>query len=268
MKSLIVSASLFAFALSAMVVVPPPVSAASMTKGGVTVTPTPTSKPTATPTATPTPTPGVTACQPIYGNGETCVETLAISLNKTVQNPQKGAISAFVDNLGVNDPKYGPDTQVNFKIAVTNNSNVAISNVKVTDTIPQYTTFVSGPGNFDSNSQTLTFTIDSLNSGETQTFDVTVKTVGSNALPNDNGITCVTNIAKATIESQTVQDTAGFCIQKQVLGGPVTKGGLPVFEAPKAKTVPPTGPEVFSLIGLIPAGLTGFLIRKKSILKR
>lgn len=43
-----------------------------------------------------------------------------------------------------------------------------------------------------------------------------------------------------------------------------TKGGLTVQQPVKTKTTPATGPEVFSLIGLIPAAAAGFWLRKKA----
>src|SRR3989344_1052804 len=94
------------------------------------------------------------SCQPIYGGGETCVQVGNVFVNKTVQNPQS---NSFVDNLGVNDPKYSPSSNVTFHITVTNNGGNTISKITVKDILPQFVNFVSGPGSFDSNSKTLTF---------------------------------------------------------------------------------------------------------------
>ena len=62
--------------------------------------------------------------------------------------------------------------------------------------------------------------------------------------------------------NQQSSDNSQFCIQKPVLGE--TKGGLKVFPAPSVTTTPPTGPEMLPLIGLIPTGVLGFILRKKS----
>jgi|GEM_PF-4348100 len=43
-----------------------------------------------------------------------------------------------------------------------------------------------------------------------------------------------------------------------------TKGGLPINKPTPTKTAPATGPEVFGLIGLIPAAAAGFYLRKKT----
>lgn len=210
-----------------------------------------------------------TVCQPIYGGGQTCVQQGKIVINKTVQNPSNGA---FVDNLGVNDPKHSPDQTVTFQLTVTNTGDTTLSKITVKDIFPQFVSFVSGPGNFDSNTKVLTFDVANLATNESRTFTITGKVAGSGDLPSDQGITCVVNQSTAVSDSQTSQDNAQFCIQKQVLGAAptvsvptTTKGGLKVFPAPQVTTTPPTGPEMLSLIGLIPTGALGFFLRKKAI---
>ncbi len=200
-----------------------------------------------------------TSCQPIYGGGETCVQVGNISINKTVQNPTTGS---FVDNLSVNDPKYSPTSTVNFQITVTNTGSGNISSTTVKDTFPNYVTFVSGPGSFDSNSKVLTFTVGNLAAGASQTFDVSAKVADQNSLPADQGVTCVVNQANATSnDNQQSSDNSQFCIEKPTS---TTKGGLKVFPAPAVVTTPATGPEMLPLIGLIPGGLFGIFLRKKT----
>jgi uncharacterized repeat protein (TIGR01451 family) len=213
--------------------------------------------PTATPTATktPTPTPTVAAnCQPIYGGGTTC-ETTELVLDKTVQHPKTGV---YVDNTGVNDPKYGPDGTVRFKLTVRNTGTTTFDKVTVTDTLPDYIAFTEG------DAKTHTFTLDNLKPNESRTIDLSAKIVSTNALPNDKGITCVTNAAKATAGDQSASDTAQFCIEKNVLS---TKGGLPVYPTPSVTTTPPTGPEALALAGLVPSSVLGFFLRRKTSVK-
>lgn len=202
------------------------------------------------------------SCQPIYGGGETCVQVGNISINKTVKNPSTGS---FVDNLSVNDPKYSPTSTVNFQITVTNTGNGNISSTTVKDTFPNYVTFVSGPkdGKFDSNSKVLTFTVGNLAAGASQTFDVSAKVADQGSLPADQGVTCVVNQVNATSnDNQQSSDNSQFCIEKPT---PTTKGGLKVFPAPAVVTTPSTGPEMLPLIGLIPSGLFGIFLRRKSL---
>ncbi|MEK7573264.1 MAG: DUF11 domain-containing protein [Patescibacteria group bacterium] len=203
-----------------------------------------------------------TSCQPIYGGGETCVQVGNLSVNKTVKNPSTGA---FVDNLNINDPKYSPTSAVDFQITVTNTGSGNISSIEVKDTLPSYVTFVSGPGSFDGNTKVLTFTVNNLGAGQSQTFNVSAKVVDQGSLPADQGVTCVVNQASATSnDNKQSSDNSQFCIEKPTQPAPTTKGGLKVFPAPKVVSTPATGPEMLPLIGLIPSGVLGLFLRKKT----
>ncbi|MEX2007716.1 MAG: hypothetical protein WD992_03005 [Candidatus Levyibacteriota bacterium] len=201
------------------------------------------------------------SCQPIYGGGQSCVTSANIAINKKIQNP---ANSQFVDNLGTNDTKFTVDQNVAFQLIVTNTGSNTIDRVVVKDVFPQFVSFVAGPGNFDANSKTLTFEVNSLATGESRTFTVTGKVAADSALIQNGGIVCVVNQSSAQIvsTSQMSQDNSQFCIQK---GVPMkTKGGLPVLPAPQMKTTPPTGPEMVVLPLLGGSGILGYFLRKKS----
>lgn len=202
-----------------------------------------------------------TSCQPIYGGGETCVQVGNITINKTVKNPSTGA---FVDNLNVNDPKYSPTSTVPFQITVTNTGSGNIAKATVKDTLPNYVTFVSGPGSFDAGSKVLTFDVNNLGAGQSQTFTVQAKVVDSGSLPGDQSVTCVVNQVNVTADSMQSSDNSQFCVEKPSQPAPTTKGGLKVFPAPKVVSTPSTGPEMLSLVGLIPTGAIGMFLRKKS----
>lgn len=199
-----------------------------------------------------------TSCQPVYGGGQNCVTVGKLLINKTVQNPQTGQ---FVDNLGTNDPKYGPGQVVTFQIQVTNTNGSTIPQTVVRDIIPGYVTFVSGPGNFDTNSKTLTFTVDNLNPNETRSFSLQGKIVDAKLLPTSSSINCVVNQASATsYNGDKAMDNAQFCIQNVTVQ-------YPVLFPPKTTTTPPTGPEMIPLMGLIPTGIAGWFMRRKSFEK-
>jgi uncharacterized repeat protein (TIGR01451 family) len=202
-----------------------------------------------------------TSCQPIYGGGQTCVTTGNIGINKTVLNPQT---NQFVDNLNINDPRYQPGSTVTFQIAVTNTGSSNISRMQVSDVFPQYLTFSSGTGNFDSNTKTLTFEVDNLAVNEVRNFTILGKVVDSSQIPLAQGsVVCVVNQATATNldnNSQTGQDNAQFCIEKIAA---VT--GFPTFPSTTTiTTTPSTGPEAFVLIGLLPTGFAGWVLRRKA----
>lgn len=207
---------------------------------------------------------GDTACQPIYGGGQTCVQIANITINKKVLNPDT---NTFVDNLGVNDPKYTPSSNITFQINVGNTGNQTSKKIVIKDIFPKYVSFVSSDGTFDTKSKTLTLEIPSVNAGETKTFGITGRVAPIEQLPGDQGVTCVINQATATVDGKTGQDNAQFCIQKNAPEATVpgtTKGGLKVFPQPNLTSNPSTGPEMLPLMGLLPTGIAGFFLRKKT----
>lgn len=195
-------------------------------------------------------------CQPIYGGGQTCVTVGNIAVRKLVSHPQTGT---FVENLGINDPKFSPNQNVTFQIVVTNSTGSTINRAVVRDVLPQFVNFVSGPGTFDQNTKTLTFEVANLLPNESRSFTLQGKVVAENQLSQN--ITCVVNQVTVTADSMQAQDNAQLCIQKPQA---VTKGGLPVAPPPKVTVTPPTGPEMLPLIGLLPAGIGGWFLRRFS----
>lgn len=199
--------------------------------------------------------PALADCQPIYGGGQSCI-SFNFAINKLVQVPGKGG-GQYVDNLSINDPKYSPSQTVNYEIIVTNTGSETIPTINVTDTFPQFIAFVSGAGNYNQSTNTLTFTVVNLNPGKSVTYLLTAKIADANSLPNDQGITCVINqVSAADSSGATNSDSAQLCIQKNVLPA--------VFPAPKIVSTPATGPEMLPLLALLPGGLGGILLRKKS----
>lgn len=202
---------------------------------------------------------GTQNCQPVYGGGQTCVTTEKIVLNKTVRNPQTGS---YVDNLTLNDPRYFGGQSVNFQLTITNSGNDNLSEVLVSDTFPNYMKKISGPGSYDSKTNTISFKVLNLAAGESRTFTVTGNLVDSSKLPLNQGVTCLVNQAEAQSNGQDSHDNSQFCVEKQA---PVTtKGGLPVMQAPNMTQTPSTGPEMLPLFGLIPGAGFGFWLRRKA----
>jgi uncharacterized repeat protein (TIGR01451 family) len=202
------------------------------------------------------------SCQPIYGGGQSCVTTNNIVVNKTVLNPQT---NQFVDNLSINDPKYQPGFITTFQISVTNTGNNNISQVDVKDIFPQYVSFASGPGTFDTNANTLSYSLTNLAPNETRTNSVVGRIFNAAQISvAQNSVVCVVNQAIAMINNANVsQDNAQFCIQNTApVAVTTTKGGFPVYSSVPVTSTPSTGPDAFSLILLAPTGLAGiFMIR-------
>lgn len=200
-------------------------------------------------------------CSQIYGGGQNCTTSNSFSIQKLVQKPGKGG-GSYVNSLSINDPKYSPNQNVSFRVTVKNTGSQTIPSLTVTDAFPQFISFVSGPGNFDTASKTLTFTVSNLNQGQTVTYTIVGKISNSNLMPQDQAVLCLVNQVDATDENNmTNSSSSQFCIQKTVLGASVPPKVLP---APKIVKTPATGPEMLPLLALIPGGLAGFILRRKS----
>ena len=198
-------------------------------------------------------------CQVVYGGGQICETVTRFTLDKKIQSFSKGG--TFVDNIAQADGTFAPGQQVAFRITVQNTGDNTIEDLDVADILPEELEFVSGPGNYDADSRTISYTIDRLEAGATdeQTFIARIKEAG--ALPQENVI-CTTNSARAiAANNSTAEDTADFCIAREV----PTKDTPQVFDTPPVKETPSTGPEMLSLLALIPAAASGMYLRKKSI---
>ncbi len=168
-------------------------------------------------------------------------------LNKQVKNPQNGL---FVENLTVTDAHFLPGQEVTFRIEVRNAGGNELKGINVKDKLPDFVDFVSGPGKFDENSRTMDFLVDKLSPGESKTYEFIIKVRAQSNLPN-NQLTCLTNLAQASIDQIFTQDTSVFCIENQVLG--VTQ------------EIPKTGPDNASLTllaSLLSLLMSVFLYRK------
>ena len=200
------------------------------------------------------PTKALADCQAIYGGGQNC--TYNFSINKLVQVPGKGG-GSYVDNLYGDGPKYAPSQNVNFQVVVKNTGSVTIPSLNVVDSFPLFVSFVSGPGNFDTN--TLSFYVTNLAAGQSSTYTITGKVADLNSLQANQTTVCLLNQVTGT-DSNGVSnsDSSQFCVLKNA------KAVAPVLPVTKIVTTPATGPEMLPLIGIISGAFGGFILRKKS----
>ena len=202
---------------------------------------------------------GNSNCEVVYGGGEVCNKEVKFTINKMVQKPTKGG--DFVENLTINDTRFQPSQNVNFKIVIKNTGDSDITNLNVVDNFPQFLTFVSGVGNSTAGSSKVNFVIPTLKKGDSVEYVITAKTADASTLPSNQAVTCVTNNVVATsADGATASDNSQICIEKTIVGTPTPV----IFSKPTVKTVPATGPEMGILAGLIPTGLAGFFIRRKT----
>lgn len=154
----------------------------------------------------------------------------------------------YVDNLTPSDVRFRPGMEVNFRIKVKNTSQVVLTSVIVTDKVPVYVEPIEGPGTFDSGNRTISFDAGGFAPDQEKVFFLKMQLYGQDKLPADKGLMCITNYAKASTGNTVDDDTAQFCIEKEVIG---------VKQAPKA------GPEMGILLLAGQLGLLGFGITLK-----
>jgi uncharacterized repeat protein (TIGR01451 family) len=193
-------------------------------------------------------------CQLLYGGGETCT-SYNFTIDKKVQVPGKGG-GNYVDNLWINDARYSPSQTIKYQLIVTNTGTDTIPTINIVDTFPQYISFVSGAGTYNSNSKTLSITINNLGGGQSQTINLQAVTADSKTVPV--GVVCddrtKNQVNADDTHGDTGYDSSQVCIQNSTA----------VLPATTVKTTPATGPEMLPLALLLPGALGGILLRKKT----
>lgn len=199
---------------------------------------------------------GQSECRVVYGGGEVCDTQISFTLDKKIQKPNKGG--GIVDNLSINDEKFVSGQDVVFKIYLHNTGNQKTT-VTVVDTLPNYVDFVSG-GTYDNSKRTVANTVE-LNPDERKELTIATRVVGNDRLDASKNVNCVTNTARGTANNgSTADDSAQFCIERRVEAKPTPQ----IYEKTPVKKIPETGAEILPLFGLVPAGLAGLAMRRKS----
>ena len=185
-----------------------------------------------------------------YG-GTTPSQSIIVDKKVGYSTMTKGGTITYVDNYSPSDARLAPGQRVYFQIKVKNTSNARLTNVVVRDIVPAYLEPLEGPGKYDANSRTITYTIPTLDAGKEDVKYFTMQVVSQDKLPADKGLMCITNNAEAKAGNIADNDTAQFCVEKVVTD---------------VKQAPAAGPEFgFALIGLQVAGLgAGVYLRRKT----
>lgn len=172
-------------------------------------------------------------CNGQYGN---CPTSQSIVVDKLVGMPNatKGGIAScdgvdYRDNYSSSDSRFAPGSYVCFKIKVKNTSNVTLNDVVFKDYLPSYVSAVEGPGSFDANSRVISYTIGNMSSGAENVYYIKAQIAGQNQLPSNKGLMCLVNKAHAYNGTVSDEDTAQFCVEKQVTPGKVTPSSGPEF---------------------------------------
>jgi uncharacterized repeat protein (TIGR01451 family) len=188
-------------------------------------------------------------CTNQYGSSVDCPSN-QLYVNKTVRDPI--TMTKFWENITSNHTPYSVGAEVEYDIAVTNQSNVTFSTVTVTDILPTGLVFKAGPGSYNASTNTLTYTLTNLGPGSANTvhsrFTATVKDAsffGNVELICDGPK--VNNYVKVVgPNGQTNEDNASLCVQTKVLG----VSSLPVAGFEDYIYILP-----FALSGLVGVGL-------------
>lgn len=195
-----------------------------------------------------------TSCIPMYGGGTDC-GTDNVSIEKDVVNP---TTNTDVHDLGITDAHFAPGQTITFHITIRNNQATTLSRATVIDTFPQYMTYLSGGGNYDTYKRTLTFSVGNIAPNASQTFTVT-GTVRADQLPSSQTF-CMNNLASVTIDNnQSAQDSSQFCVQPTAAPGTTT---TTLNTPPQVISSPATGPETLPLAGLLAMGGLGIFIKR------
>ncbi len=192
---------------------------------------------------------GQPGCVPVYGGGVQCPRVGQVLIDKTVKNSSTGI---FVDNLGPSDPKFRPQWLVTFQLLIKNTGDQKIDKITVSDKLPDFIDFTSGPGTYNKDTKTLTFDVLGLGAGSSQTYYITARVVHPSVLPADKNVVCPVNSVEAATSSQKDTDSSQFCIEKEMV----------------VPSVPNAGPEhwILSFAGLTSALITGLYLRRKSVI--
>ena len=182
---------------------------------------------------------------PVYGGGVIAPKEGEVIIDKMVKNPASGS---FVDHLGPTDPKYRPTDIVYFQIKVQNPSDERLDVVEITDSLPDFVDFMTGPGNYDSETGKMTFKVEDLEPGDTRTFELKARVSHQATLPEEKNVICPVNLVEAVFGNKSDSDESQFCIEKEM-------------EVPQ---VPEAGADPLMLSGLASALSLGFWLRKKS----
>ena len=204
---------------------------------------------------------GSSQCQIVYGGGQVCQQQIKFTIDKKVMQPTKGG--GYVDNLTINDAHFQAGGNASFQITLTNTGSQTINQLTVVDTLPSYLTFVAGPGTYNADNHTITYTISNLEVGKSDQQTYTTAIADQKTLPQNQNVICLNNnVTGNDNNGDTASDTSSLCVEN-----PVTPTSVPtpkVFGTIPPKSVPNTGPEMLPLLGLIPAGLSGLFLRRKS----
>ena len=193
-----------------------------------------------------------------YGSYGSNSPQISILVDKSVSKPvatqtKGGRVTDldFVDNLSSADPRFAPKQEVVFRIRVKNTANKALTNVTLQDTVPSYINPIDRGDGYDEASRVITVKVGDLAIDEEKVYLLKATVASQEDLPSDRSIICVVNKVRFYSNETSDDDTAQFCIEKQIQN---------------VTNVPNAGPEMgLGLLALQLTGLGAGLYLKKRV---
>jgi hypothetical protein len=173
------------------------------------------------------------------------------------ENTTKGGVkeTSYVDNYSSSDYRFQPDQYISFRLKIKNTSNEMLYSLKVKDILPFYIEPVDNLNNYNSSEKAISFDAGDFAVNEEKVYYLKFKIASQDKLPSDKGIICLVNKAEVSNSVSYDEDSAQFCIEKEVKG---------------VKEVPAAGPEM-GLVWLALNGLgigTGLWLKNKSFINK
>jgi uncharacterized repeat protein (TIGR01451 family) len=159
---------------------------------------------------------------------EVAAPSSQISVDKKIRSVSQ---KDWYDNLGTDNNIFSAEDLIEFKIIIKNSGDSKLTNIQLTDYLPQYLNTVFYPGSFDEENRQIHWSFDSLESGEEKESRIRVQVVKADQLPNSSQF-CLTNkVEVKTAEGPADGDTAQFCLETRVLAEKLPEAGTKIIFA-------------------------------------
>ncbi|MEI8067698.1 MAG: hypothetical protein WCG91_01960 [Candidatus Shapirobacteria bacterium] len=140
-----------------------------------------------------------------YSQGENKKE---VSVDKKLRSIDG---SQYVDNIEASKRTFFEKDVLEFQIKVENIGNQTLNNINVKDMLPKYLGLIFNPGNFNKDNNTVEWTIDKLDPGQSKDYLIRVKIQNSTQL---NVLTKETNNVEVKVDGLSDSDNASYFIGK------------------------------------------------------
>lgn len=136
-----------------------------------------------------------------------------ITIDKKIRLPKDNVV---LDNVSDTNYVFVEGDTIEFEIVVTNTGNEDLTDIKLSDVMPQYLSMVFNPGSLDKNSNTVNWNLDKLSPGESKTYVIRAKISGVESVNRIQTIK-LTNKAYAVAGDVSDKDFATYFVAKKIV---------------------------------------------------